>query len=117
MIANSLLLEFSLLTDMESASTKLPASNTLQSDLAFVDSWRMNREGLHGTVRQLLDSEHLKVFHHIAVPNDLLKQVLFSSTLPPIFWKSRRFNGTMMVFCLGRFLRLCEPMPPIFPLV
>jgi hypothetical protein len=73
LIDNRLLLEFSFLAEKESASTKLPAGSTLQSDLAFIDSWRINRQSLHGMVGQLLESEHLKVFHHIAVPIDLLK--------------------------------------------
>ncbi|KAJ7120662.1 hypothetical protein C8R43DRAFT_1136604 [Mycena crocata] len=55
-----ILMDFLPVAETESAATKLPAAITIQEDLKFIDSWRLNRTALHDIAQKLIDSEHFR---------------------------------------------------------
>ncbi|KAJ7114549.1 hypothetical protein C8R43DRAFT_961321 [Mycena crocata] len=56
-----ILVDFSVLAEKESVTTKLPGADNIQAALEFIDSWRNNRKALRDTVQQLLASGYLNV--------------------------------------------------------
>ncbi|KAJ7702747.1 hypothetical protein B0H17DRAFT_1127687 [Mycena rosella] len=58
-----ILLDFSLVAETESAASKLPTANTIQNDLVFIDSWRINRKALHETNDNAGNLSDIKAIH------------------------------------------------------